>query len=105
MREQQDWAEKLAGEIILRNTCSPTIISNMENQIVEVRVRNLLLDIANTLKQELEIGRLESNKAIQWPSRKEVEAYCESIDGDGTAGYGVLMAFEWLKSYIENSRK
>ncbi len=108
MSEQQDWAEKLAEEMIKRNSWYPTLISNIENQTIEIWARTLKLDIAQALKKEREIATLESEtkyKKIQWPSRKEVEAYCESIDGDGTAGYGVLMAFEWLKSYIENSRK
>lgn len=99
MSEQQDWAEKLAEEMIVRNACYPTLISNIENQTIEIWARTLKLDIAQALKKEREIAKLESNKAINFPTEIPDEKFIDVRDE--RCELVRFVELDWMKQTIK----
>lgn len=108
---EQDWAEKKAKEIIKK--CTATIQYHSRAAQVNVSAIDPELiegEIVLSLKQEREIATLEMEnkyKKIAWPSDEELRTMEEELRDE----HGLLFSdgwgcgVEWLKEWVEESRK
>lgn len=88
MSEQQDWALKLALDLIDR-------AGSLDRE-------TFAPIIAIALKQEREIGRLEANRSFKWPAEIPEERVIHARDDRGELVMHV--EYEWLKQHIEAIR-
>ncbi len=96
---QQDWAYKLANEILenlhKKDNFYPEWNFAENEQIVEA--------YAQALRQEREIGRLESNKAISWPNEIPDDRFLNIRDERGELV--MMVEYDWLKQTMEDRKK
>lgn len=116
MSNENDWAYRLAMDLITAWKFSDTsykkcIVGDHFEFTSEQPFKILAESFALALKQEREIGRLEANKAIEWPDYDETKAAAitfadeQDIQGSSFGIHAFLYGVGWLKSYIDGKRK
>ncbi len=91
MSEQQDWAEKIAIQILKDiMEFSPVYNNRARDELIKL--------ISEALKKEREIAKLESNKAINFPSEIPDEKFIDVRDE--RCELVRFVEYEWMKQTI-----